>query len=73
MMDAEGGEKSRQILNKQHAGNQNFQQCGDEKIYEAVFDGVLADLDVFSRYSGAAEAKRTGRGEGFGELASASK
>ncbi len=43
--------------------------AGDEKIYEAVFDGVLADLDVFSRYAGAAEAKRNrARREGFGGI-----
>ncbi len=28
-----------------------------EKIYEAVFDGVLSELDMFSRYAGAVEAK----------------
>ncbi len=43
--------------------------AGDEKIYEAVFDGVLADLDVFSRYAGAAEAKRNrARREGSGGI-----
>ena len=38
-----------------------------EKIYEAVFDGALSSLDVFSRYSGAEEAKRNrARRDGFG-------
>jgi carboxyl-terminal processing protease len=38
-----------------------------EKIYEAIFDSALADLDVYSRYAGAEEAemnrsRRTGYG-----------
>ena len=44
-------------------------QATDEKVFEAVFDGVLADLDVFSRYAGAAQAKRNrARREGFGGI-----
>ena len=40
-----------------------------EKLYEAVFDGVLSDLDVFSRYAGADEARRNrARREGFGGI-----
>ncbi|MDH5750706.1 MAG: hypothetical protein OEY85_15455, partial [Rhodospirillales bacterium] len=31
--------------------------ASDEKIYEAIFDGSLASLDIFSRYAGAEEAK----------------
>ena len=30
----------------------------DEKLYEAVFDGVLSSLDIFSRYAGAEEARK---------------
>ncbi len=38
----------------------------EEKIYEAVFDGVVATLDVFSRYAGPAEAEiNRARREGF--------
>ncbi len=38
----------------------------EEKIYEAVFDGVVANLDVFSRYAGPAEAEvNRARREGF--------
>ncbi|MGB0682017.1 MAG: S41 family peptidase [Magnetovibrionaceae bacterium] len=29
-----------------------------EQLYEAVFDGILSDLDVFSRYAGSDEATR---------------
>ncbi len=37
-----------------------------EKVYEAVFDGALSNLDVFSRYAGAEEAERNrARREGF--------
>ena len=40
-----------------------------EKIYEAVFDGALSNLDVFSRYAGAEEAKKNrARREGFGGI-----
>ncbi len=43
--------------------------ASDEKIYEAVFDGVLSELDVFSRYAGAAQAKRNrAMREGFGGI-----
>ena len=40
-----------------------------EKIYEAVFDGALSILDVFSRYSGTEEANRNrARRDGFGGI-----
>jgi carboxyl-terminal processing protease len=40
-----------------------------EKIYEAVFDGALARLDVFSRYAGAEEASRNrARRDGYGGI-----
>ena len=34
-----------------------IEKADEEKIYEAVFDGVVANLDVFSRYAGPAEAE----------------
>lgn len=38
-----------------------------EKLYEAVFDGVLSNLDIFSRYAGAEEASRNrAKRDGFG-------
>lgn len=38
-----------------------------EAVYEAVFDGVLSRLDIFSRYAGAEEAKRNrDKRDGFG-------
>jgi len=40
-----------------------------EKIYEAVFDGMLSELDIYSRYSGAEEARRNrARRDGFGGI-----
>jgi len=43
------------------AGRQTSKElrtASDEKLYEAVFDGVLSSLDIFSRYVGAEEARR---------------
>jgi len=40
-----------------------------EALYEAVFDGVLARLDIFSRYAGAVEARKNrAKREGFGGI-----
>ena len=40
-----------------------------EKVFEAVFDGVLSSLDIFSRYAGAEEAtKNRARRDGFGGI-----
>jgi len=33
-------------------------EVGAERLYEAVFDGALANLDTFSHYAGAEEARR---------------
>ena len=43
-----------------------IERAGEEKVYEAVFNGVVANLDVFSRYAGPAEAElNRARREGF--------
>jgi carboxyl-terminal processing protease len=40
-----------------------------EKIYEAVFDGILSSLDIHSRYAGASEAKKNrAKRDGFGGI-----
>ena len=40
-----------------------------ETLYEAVFDGVLSNLDIFSRYAGAEEAKENrAKRDGFGGI-----
>jgi len=42
-------------------------EAGAERLYEAVFDGALANLDAFSRYAGAEEARRDrARRDGYG-------
>ncbi|MCH7692869.1 MAG: S41 family peptidase [Proteobacteria bacterium] len=38
--------------------SKELRTASDEKLYEAVFDGVLSSLDIFSRYAGAEEARR---------------
>lgn len=51
------------------AHSAEFAAADAEKIYEAVFDGALARLDVFSRYAGAEEAARNrARRDGYGGI-----
>ena len=46
-----------------------LQSAEMETVYEAVFDGVLSNLDIFSRYSGAEEAKgNRSKRDGFGGI-----
>lgn len=46
-----------------------LRNASSEKIYEAIFDGVLSDLDIFSRYAGSAEAGRNrAKRDGFGGI-----
>ncbi|MEX0694673.1 MAG: S41 family peptidase [Rhodospirillales bacterium] len=43
--------------------------ASSEKIYEALFDGALSDLDIFSRYAGTMEATRNRAiRDGFGGI-----
>ncbi len=45
----------------------DLSQTNSERIYEAVFDAALSNLDIFSRYAGKMEAERhRDRREGFG-------
>jgi len=47
----------------------DLRRADSEKIYEAVFDGALSNLDVFSRYAGAEEARRNrAKRDGFGGI-----
>ncbi len=40
-----------------------------ETVYEAIFDGVLSNLDIFSRYAGAEEARKNrSKRDGFGGI-----
>lgn len=47
----------------------DLREASPEKIYEAVFDGILSSLDIYSRYAGHNEA-RTNRAkrDGFGGI-----
>jgi len=49
--------------------SRDMRGAGAEKLYEAIFDGVLAKLDLFSRYAGAEDARRNrARRDGFGGI-----
>lgn len=46
-----------------------LRRASPEKIYEAVFDGILSSLDIYSRYAGAKEADRNrAKRDGFGGI-----
>lgn len=47
----------------------DLKNADNERVYEALFDGMLAELDVFSRYAGAKEARANrARRDGFGGI-----
>lgn len=47
----------------------DLSMASTEKIYEAVFDGILSNMDIYSRYAGAEEAIRNrAKREGFGGI-----
>ncbi len=51
------------------AVSQDMRNASAEKLYEAIFDGVLSKLDLFSRYAGAEDARRNrARRDGFGGI-----
>ena len=51
------------------AHSKDMHDASAEKLYEAVFDGALSKLDVFSHYAGASEASRNrARRDGFGGI-----
>jgi carboxyl-terminal processing protease len=46
-----------------------MRKASAEKIYEAVFDGILSNLDIYSRYAGSIEAKKNrAKRSGFGGI-----
>jgi len=46
-----------------------MRRASAEKIYEAVFDGILSNLDIYSRYAGSKEAKKNrAKRSGFGGI-----
>ena len=57
------------LTEKVRGHSNDVRKASAEKIYEAIFDGALSDLDIFSRYAGSAEASRNrARRDGFGGL-----
>jgi carboxyl-terminal processing protease len=55
------------ILGRQKSAE--MKKATPEKIYEAVFDGILSSLDIYSRYAGVSEAKKNrAKRDGFGGI-----
>lgn len=65
----EWGRAAAEILREAREVSPAMAEAGSEKIYEAVFTGIIGRLDGFSRYSGAEQAKeeRAAR-DGFGGI-----
>ncbi len=57
------------LTEKARENSSDIRAAPAEKIYEAIFDGALSDLDIFSRYAGMTEATRNrARRDGFGGI-----
>jgi carboxyl-terminal processing protease len=57
------------LTEKARDNSSEIRAASSEKIYEAIFDGALSDLDIFSRYAGMKEATRNrARRDGFGGI-----
>lgn len=57
------------LTEKARENSTEIRAASSEKIYEAIFDGALSDLDIFSRYAGMKEATRNrARRDGFGGI-----
>jgi carboxyl-terminal processing protease len=65
----EWGRAAAELLGTARRSSPAVSEAGSERIYEAVFTGMIGRLDGFSRYSGAAAAKeeRAAR-DGFGGI-----
>ncbi len=63
------GELTARAINASRTWSTELNQAEPELIYEAVFDGMLAELDGYSRYAGREEARenRASR-DGFGGI-----
>lgn len=56
-------------LRAARAHSADLKGADNERVYEAMFDGMLSSLDVFSRYAGATEARaHRARRDGFGGI-----
>jgi len=57
------------VIRTARAHSPNLKSADNERILEAVFDGMMANLDIFSRYAGAEEARANrARRDGFGGI-----
>lgn len=57
------------VLRAGRAHSPDLKKADDERVYEAMFDGMLSNLDAFSRYAGAEEARANrARRDGFGGI-----
>lgn len=57
------------IIRAARSTSEELQEADNERTYEAVFDGMLSGLDVFSRYAGAQQASANrARRDGFGGI-----
>jgi carboxyl-terminal processing protease len=63
------GRAAAELLREARTSSPAVAEAGSEKIYEAVFTGIIGKLDGFSRYSGADQAReeRAAR-DGFGGI-----
>jgi len=68
--DAEGwADLTVQITALTRGQSSEMREASAEKIYEAVFDGILSNLDIYSRYAGSSEAKKNrAKRSGFGGI-----
>lgn len=58
-----------EVLRAGRSHSEDLQNADNERVYEAVFDGMLSNLDIFSRYAGAEEARANrARRDGFGGI-----
>lgn len=61
------GHLTAQIMATARMASVDMREAPAEKIYEAIFDGSLSNLDIFSRYAGKDEASRNrSRRDGYG-------
>ena len=63
------GEMTVRLTREASAYSRDLRYASTEAIYQAIFDGALAELDVYSRYAGAEEADRNRQSrDGFGGI-----
>ena len=57
------------LIRTARARSPDLKNAADERIFEAMFDGMMSGLDIFSRYAGAEEARANrARRDGFGGI-----